>query len=453
MKIERIDTDTLTAQLQLSLSPEDYKAKFEEDLAKQSKTLKMKGFRKGKVPKNYLKKMFGKSVLADVVLKEVNQGLAEYIDKENLRILGSPLSSEDQKTYDFDPFELSDFEFHFDVGFEPEFELKGVNDGTSYLNYKLDITDKMVDEEWESMLKRMGKQADVDEDIKEGDRVILDAKELDGKKVKEDGWQTEVTVLVDMIADDKVKKAILKSKKGDKITFEASKLEKDTSEHYVKKHILKIEDEDMEVGDKFEGEIKSVMRVEPAEVNEDLFKAFGEDIKTEEDARGKLTKDLEGFFNRQSEALLYREVQDRLLEMNEFEMPKGFLKRWLLANDEKLAERETLDQDVDSFIKSMRWTLIKRKLQREGDIQITHGEILDHFVQQIRNYMGGYGADEAFLLQTARQLMDNQEQVSQASERILDDKVFEYISDKIGKDDKVVSREELNEIIQKVNQS
>jgi trigger factor len=139
--------------------------------------------------------------------------------------------------------------------------------------------------------------------------------------------------------------------------------------------------------------------------------------------------------------------------MNDFDMPQGFLKRWLLANDEKLAERESLDEDVDNFIKSMRWTLIKRKLQKEGDILITHGEILDHFVQQIRNYMGGYGADEAFLVQTARQLMDNQEQVSQASERILDDKVFDYISDKIDKDEKLVSRDELNEIIQKVNQS
>jgi trigger factor len=299
----------------------------------------------------------------------------------------------------------------------------------------------------------MGEQVDVDEDIKEGDRVIMEARELDGNSVKEDGWQTEVTVLVDMIADDKVKKALLNSKKGDKVTFEASKLEKDTSDHYVRKHILKIDDDEMEVGDNFEGEIKSVMRVVPAEVNEDLFKAFGEEIKSEEDARAKLVKDLEAFFNRQSEALLYREVQDRLLEMNDFDMPRGFLKRWLLANDEKLAERESLDEDVDNFIKSMRWTLIKRKLQKEGDIHITHGEVLDHFVQQIRNYMGGYGVDEAFLVQTARQLMDNQEQVSQASERILDDKVFDYISDKIDKDEKLVSRDELNEIIQKVNQS
>ena len=100
MHIERKDIDTLNAQLVLKLETSDYSAKFEDELQKQGKKVSLKGFRKGKVPKTYLKKVLGKSVLAEVVLGEVNKTLSEYVEKEGLKLLGGPIASEEQEDMD-----------------------------------------------------------------------------------------------------------------------------------------------------------------------------------------------------------------------------------------------------------------------------------------------------------------------------------------------------------------
>jgi len=452
MKIERQDTDNLQALIQVNLTPEDYQEKFQKELEKQSKNVKMKGFRKGKMPQKTMKKMFGKSVLADIVLKEVNQSLNDYLQKNEVRLLGSPLAAEGQKQYNFDPFELESYEFQFEVGLEPQFDLKGVGDGTSYPYFKTDIDDEMVNEEWESRRKRMGEQQEIEDGIGDGDRVYIQSYELDGDQKKEGGHETEVALLVNLVEDKKVKNQLLKSKKGDTIRFQPSTLEKDTQESYVRKHILQITDETIEVGDEFEGEISRVVRVVPAEIDENFYKSFGADVTNEEEAKAKIKSDLEGFYNRQAEAIMYRQVQDQLLEINEFDMPRDFLQKWISSQDQEAAQKENFADEVDRFVKSLRWTLIKRKLQQAGDLSVSHGEVLDHFTEQIRGYMGGQSfGDDSFIVNTARQLMDNQEQVTQASERIIDDKIFQYISDKVEKDEKVVSKKELTEIIEELN--
>ena len=451
MKIDRQDTELLTAQIQIELQPEDYQDKFNQELNKQSKNLKMKGFRKGKVPKKTLLKMFGKSVLADVVFNQVNQELAQYLESEKLNILGNPLNSEDQQPIDFDPFELGAYEFKFDIGIEPQFELKGLEDGTAYPYNEVEVTDEMIGEEWESRRKRLGTQEEV-EDVQEGDRVYLDSKEAEGGKVKEGGYQTEVVVLVDMVADDKVQKALMSAKVGDEVSFNPSTLEKDANPDYVRKQILQISDEETAVGDEFIGSITKVMRVVPAEVDEKFFESFGEGVSNEEDAKKEIKDQIEAFYKRQSEAIMYRSIQDTLLDLNNVDMPRGFLKRWIESQDAEAASKDNFEEEVDRFVKSLRWTLIKRKLAKMGDLTVTHGEILDHFVGQIRNYMGGYMADEAFLMQTARQLMDNEEQVSQARERIIDDKIFVFVSGKVNKDVTSVSKDEMNDIIKELNE-
>lgn len=451
MKIDRQDNELLGARIDITLQPEDYSDKFNAELNKQAKNLKMKGFRKGKVPKKTLLKMFGKSVMAEVVFNQVNESLSNYLTSEKLDILGSPIAAEDQETIDFDPFVPGEFTFSFDVGLEPQFELKGIEDGTTYDYYDTQISDEMITEEWESRRKRMGKQEEVQDQIQENDRVYLQSSELEDGKIKEGGWQTEVVVLVNMLADEDLKKDLLTKKEGDDVTFQPSLLEKDTKEDYVRKHILQIEDEDLEVGDQFQGTIDKVVRVLPAELDENFFQSFGADVEDEEGAKERIKTDLEGFYKRQGEAIMYRQAQDKLLELNDIPMPVPFLERWIKTQDEKAAEKENFPEEVSRFVKSLQWTLIKRKLAKMGELSVTHGEVLDHFVAQIRQYMGGYGADDAFLMQTAQQLMENEEQVSQARERIIDDKIFEFMSGKVEKKNIEIDNERLNEIIKDLN--
>lgn len=70
----------------------------------------MPGFRPGMVPMGLVKKMYGKSVLAEEVNKLLSETVYKYIQDNKVNILGEPLPNEEkQPAIDFDTME--EFEF------------------------------------------------------------------------------------------------------------------------------------------------------------------------------------------------------------------------------------------------------------------------------------------------------------------------------------------------------
>ena len=73
MNITKESTGDLTATIKMEIGPEDYKEQVESALRDLQKKSNLKGFRPGKVPFGLIKKMYGKSALAE----EVNKLLSE----------------------------------------------------------------------------------------------------------------------------------------------------------------------------------------------------------------------------------------------------------------------------------------------------------------------------------------------------------------------------------------
>jgi trigger factor len=448
MQITRKDIDNLNAQLNISLTPEDYKEQFENELIKQSKKVQIKGFRKGKVPKSYMKKAYGQSVLVDTVFSKVNDVMVSYISDNKLRLLGRPLPNDEQEQVNFDPMSLETYNFSFDIGLEPEFELVGVGEKDSYKKPIVKATQEMIDEEMGKAQTRMGKEVEVESGVEENDRIELTSVELEDGKEKEGGVKASVKLLVNMVADKKVKKNLLKGKVGDEIEFDPFKLEKDSKPGFVKKQILGIEDENVEVNNTFKGTIESIKRISPAELNEEFFtQLFGPEVTTLEKAEETLRGELEKFYSRQGEALMFRSFQDTLMEKTNFEMPEAFLKRWLISESKEGQDDATIEEGFAGFIRGLRWTLIRDRIANQGKIEVTEEEIYQYFMVQVQQYMGGYGADENLLRHTASRLMQDQEQINKAHEAIKDDKVFDYIKTLVKVKEEAISAEELEKRI------
>ncbi len=453
MQIEKNDIDSLNAKLSIQLEPGDYENRYAEELQKQGKKMSLKGFRKGKVPKSYLKKVLGKSVLAEVVFDEVNRSLSGYIEENKLKLLGGPIPSEDQSQIDFDPDQKTTYNFSFDIAFEPEFDITGVSEDATYEKVVVEVTDAMIDEEIEKARKRLGKEVEIEKGTEDNDRIELSAVELENGEVKEGGLTANIKLLVSMIADEKLKSEIKGSKLGDSFSFNPYDLEKDASEHHVKHHILAIEDDSIEVSKEWKGELTKIIRIAPADLDEEFFKKyFGEENDTEEKAREILRKEIGAFYNRQGEALLFRTFQDRLLQENDFDLPEAFMKKWL-DNQQQEGQQETMtDEAFQNFIKGLRWTIIRDKIGLQGEVEVQAEEIQHYFMAQIRQYMGPYGADENLLQHSAQRLMQDNEQVRKAYETIKDDKVFQYISSQVKTTEKSISTEELESLIESVRQ-
>ena len=140
-----------------------------------------------------VKKMYGKSALAEEVNKLLSETVYKYIQDNKVNILGEPLPNEDkQQEIDFDTME--EFEFLFDIALAPEFKAEvSAKDKVDY--YTIEVTDEMVDNQVKAYTQRNGKYDKVDV-YEDNDMLKGLLAELDEEgNTKEGGIQVEGAVL------------------------------------------------------------------------------------------------------------------------------------------------------------------------------------------------------------------------------------------------------------------
>ncbi len=454
-KVVREDIDNLNAVLTVKIEKSEYEDQFKSELNKYRKQVQMKGFRKGKTPMSVLRKMYGKAILSDVINGMLQSEVGNFLTENDLNYLGQPLPNDGQEVYEFDPRELEDFEFKFDLGLAPEFEVEGLGEDATFEMYDVTIPSDKIDDELSAAQKRLGEQVPVEDEVKEGDLIKLSIQELDGDSPKEEGVSNEFSVPQDRLTDT-AKELIGNHKPGDSFQINIYELEKETSPEYVHNYFLGVKGEEAEaVGDTVQATIVEITRLQEAEMNEDFFnKLFGEGvISTEEEAREKLEGDLKSYYDRQAEAVLYRNIQEVLLEKNDMELPKDFLKRWLKTNNENITD-EQIERDFPDFLENLKWTLIRSKLAKKHDVQITQDEIKDAFKRQIQGMISNPALfDDNFLETMALRMMEKEEDVDRVAQQVLTDKVFAAVKDSVKVEPKPVSTEDFEKVIQDINEA
>ena len=457
--IVREDIDNLNVQITITIDPSEYTPRLDEELSKYKKQAAIRGFRKGKTPKSFLRKMFGKQALADVINQLLQKEMVDFLTNLEEKYLGQPIGSKDQDEVEFDPKSNDPFVFKFDLGLTPDFELQGVGDDHAFTKYVVDFKEDQINQELENARKREGTQEEVESDIQDNDLLTLDVKELDESgAVKEEGLSSSFTILVSTIADEATKGELLGKDLNSIITLDLLKLEKDIDEKFVRKQYLQLpDDSEVEIPAQFEATVSKIMRVIPAEMDEAFFQKFTGDqnITTEEGAKDKIKEDIAKFYNRQAEALLFRDFQDYLMEQNAMDLPDDFLKRWLLVSREDQQNPEVIEAEIEQeyprFADNLRWTIVKDKITDEFGIEITEEEVNAAFKERIRGYFGAGSpyADDAMLDNMVERLKGDPQQTNQIREELLSDKLYEAIEPQMKVEESNISEEAFKEIAQK----
>jgi len=452
-QVVKTDHDNLNATVTVTISPDDYLPKVDKELQKYRKNAQLKGFRKGKTPLNFIRKMHGKAILVEVINEILQDKLNKYLSEEKRNVIGQPLSAENQEELAFNISEKKDYVFSFDIGMAPEISMKGMDKKAKYDFMEVKVPDDIINETITDLRKRAGESASVGEDdtIQHKDIIAINAEELDGDKLKKDGWACTFNVMVDDITDE-YRDDFMGKKKGDKVRFDIYALEANKDEEFVNKYLLEIQenDDNPEIGRMFEGVIDDISRQQEAEMNQEFFdKVFGEGkIKSEEEAKTFIAKQMGKQYESQTNGLLFREVQKKLIEQNKVDLPDAFLRRLIKSNNADVTD-ESLDKEFDKVKDNLRWSLIKGEVQKKFEIEVTDEMVLEAFKDRVRGYFGGYG-DELIILNTANRLMEDKEQVNQIYEELISERVFESIKEQITLNTKSVTAEELQEKVREV---
>lgn len=455
----REDIDSQNAILKVVIGKEDYETTFKDELKKIRSTANIKGFRKGKTPINFLKKMYGKNLLHDIVTKMLQEELAKEVNAETSNYLGQPIPVKDQPPVDFEVNDLIDYEFKFEVGTAPDFEVKGVDGSVAYDFYKAEVPGEKIDEQINLLKRQKGERILVEDDIQEEDIVTLKAKELENGEPKEDGWETTFSVIVTRL-EDEIKKEILKKKKGDTVRFNIYKLEKDAKPDYVKKYLLYFTDADIEEGtetnEEYEATIEEVKRLIPAELTPEIFAEMFPDggISNEQELRDLISLNIAAPDETLANSILYNDMRKKLLEINKPDMPlpEGFLKRWVEVAYDK--ESEAVLNNFEDFADDMRWTLIKNKLFKKYGFQIDEADVREAARSRIMGYFGGqmYPGMEDMLDKLVNKSMEDPNEVQRLAGEVLSNKLFFKLKEEVTLNEVPVSSEDLAKKMQELEE-
>ena len=451
MKISKTSIDDLNVVVRIAIEKQDYEATVNETLKDYRKKANMPGFRKGMVPAGLIKKMYGKSAVAEEVNKLLSRELTKYIADQNLNILGEPLPSlTEQAIINFES--EADFEFTFDLGLSPEINVDFDKIG-KLPYYEIIVDDQLIDNQIHGYTNRFGENISAEvageKETAIGDFAQVDA---DGNVVEGGISASDVQVSVQLIKDETIQNLFIGARIGDVLRFNPkTALQND---HEVA-HLLKIKDDEIDsVSGDFNFTVNTINTFVPAEINEALFiKVYGEEteVKTIEDMREKIRAELKSNLLYSSNYRFSIDAKELFTSALSLILPEEFLKRWLVETNEKVTV-EQIEEEFDHFRKDLEWTLIKSKLVKDNEIRIEESDIAEMAREMAKMQFQQYGMSnvpDEYLDNYAKSILQNKEQKQKMAEKKVEDKVLELIKEKAGIDLKHVTQKEFDDLFEK----
>ncbi len=440
MNIKKIATDNLNAQLCIKIEAADYQPQIEEVFANYRRTANMPGFRKGKVPMAMIRKMYGKGVIAEQVNKLIQEKIAEYLDKEHMEILGDPIPDGDNEHIDWS--EGNDFEFSFAVGLSPEFEVKITKNDKLPL-YKIKVDDAAIDHQIEGLTRSYGSVDNVDKS-EEGDTLF-------GKftSAAEGGPGNEAVLDISLISNADIQKLFIGIGPDDVVEFDMlkaldSNLIESTTPNLPKEKITE-ENRDWNFT------VIRVTRLVPAELNQELFdKVFGEgNVNGLEEFRAKVAGNIEKMHQQRSDRQLLNDATEYILDKTKFDLPDAFLKRWLKTVSEQPLTDDQIEAEYAQYELSTRWQLIRNRIARNNEIQVTREELVGFAENKVRQQMLQHydisEPDEKMVKKRAQEILENEEDGKWISNDIFSRKLVAFFKESFELNEQEVTHDQFME--------
>ncbi|HNL37758.1 MAG: trigger factor [Saprospiraceae bacterium] len=444
---QRKDLDATSALITVTVQRDELKPKVDAELKRFRQRAAIKGFRQGQAPMDYIKRMYGNALFADTLNDMMAQELYEYLRQSGLDVLGQPMPTENPQNFSHhinNPD--TEYSVEYEVGFVQPFEVKGLDKNQVYERYAIADLDQLADSDLDNARQRVGKRTHPENDIQENDIVNIAAQEEGGD------YATSITLFVKDLTDEAFKAELLTKKKGDTVRFNARELENRHEEKMYRKYILNLEEsDDRKVGDWFGGVIEEVSRVGKAELDEEFFSSyFGGAVSNETEARDQIKKGIAQFYEVRANALVMRDMQARLLELNPVELPERFLRRWLLATNRDTLTPDSIEREFPAFAENLRWSLIRDNLKVRFGIEIGEEEIRAEYGRRIRGYFQ-FDLPENILADYTNRMMKNEKDVEKVKSDLEYDKLFDAMREAVTLSDKPIPSAEFQQIFDAVN--
>jgi trigger factor len=430
----------LKRELKVVIPAKDMEARMNERLAEVKDRVKINGFRPGKVPAAHLKKIYGKSIMADLVNEIVREKPTEILSGRGEKSATQPEVAMTEDEAEADKILNAEADFEFTVAYEiiPAIELKDVS-GIKVTREVVEIAEDEVNEQIlkiaesaRSYESKKGKAAN-------GDRVTIDyLGKVDG--VAFDGGKDEDAELV--LGSNRFipgfEEQLVGVKAGDEKTITVTFPAEYPAANLAGKEAT------------FDITVKDVAGAQDIEINDELATKLGLESadKLKEIVRGQIESQY-GNLTRQK---VKRQILDQLDELYQFETPERLVEAefeniWRQINTDlqqagkTFADEETTEEEARAEYRKLaerrvRLGLVLSEIGEKAGVQVSDDELQRSLFEQLRQFPG-----------QEKQILDYFKNTPGAAASLraplFEEKVVDHLLGEISVTDKTVSKEEL----------
>jgi trigger factor len=441
MQITEANSDGLKRTLKVVLTTGELNDRFSQRLDEVKDTVQLKGFRRGKVPLQHIRKVFGRSLMAEVVQQALEESSRKALDERKERPAFQPKIELTEDKDEIERIIAGNSDLAYTMSFEVLPEIKLMN----FADLKLERLVAQVDAEQidktleELALRNVGYETEEGRAAQEGDQVTIDfVGRIDGEEF-EGGKATDAPVVL--------------GKDGFIPGFEAGLMGAKAGEDRTVNAKFPAEYPVPALAGKdavFDVKVKAVGKpVKPA-IDDSFAKGFN--AESLEILRDRIRAQIQREYDQVARMKLKRELLDVLDKGHDFALPPTLVENefegvWQQVTrsleqagkkitDEGKSEEEAKAEYRRIAERRVRLGLVIGEVGSNGKIEITQEELRNALMAQARRFPGQERAVYEYYQKTPSAL-------SELRGPIFEEKVVDYILGQISLSEKQVTREEL----------
>jgi len=388
-------------------------------------TVNLKGFRPGKVPREILKRQFGKAVFNEVLDKVLKDTSTKALEENKIKPAGQPKL--DLKTYGED----KDLEYTLSVTELPKIEVKSL-EKIKFDDYKVKIDNKETDKRIQDIAKNQPnfKDATNDSKAKEKDLVIFDyTATVDGNPFKGgEGKNTQLTLGKDLFLKG-FDKQLIGVKKGEDKAVKAVLPENFPEKDLVNKTA------------KFNCKIINIKNPEDVKIDDNFAKNLG--AKDLEDLKKLISKQINDEYKNSLDRLTKKQIIKEIEKFRVDEIPEN-----LIEDEVKILSQGMSDEDAKKNRKNFEEVAKKRikvglvlnEFGEKNQIKVTEQELQAEVQKQIRMMPG----QEKMVMDFYQK---NPSAISSLRGTVYEDKILNLVKEKAQPNKKEISKNEAEKIL------
>lgn len=306
MQVSVENTGGLERRMHVRLDPEPFEEAFGRRLREAARTVRLNGFRPGKIPLKEVRRRFGTSIRAEVAVTLMQSSFHDALDQERLHPAGRPT---------FDPGDLEAPDgFEFTVTFEvlPEIEVADLS-ALRVQRPEAEVTDADVDAMIDRLRKGRTTWSAVERPAREGDRVTADLVQCGDGDFRHEGMSF---VAGDEFFFPNVADAALGMASGD-----TKRIASTFPDAMADENLRGTEAE-------FDLTVREIAEGQVPDLDEAFFASFevaadGEGSESSEEAfRTAVRKDMDGRLTASIRGQLASQVMEQMVGLHTFDIPK-----------------------------------------------------------------------------------------------------------------------------------